>query len=162
MVSRNGPLVRTVVCRVLLSADQQLGVEQLAVRTSSDLINRLCPSAAHPAGHRIPTTYRGVQVDEDGPGHIFAGTSLGEERLERPALVEVLRIGVGTAVGRETMLKEVPKGYRVSFGARAAWVVSKSLQLPSAVAKLRASLADMKVADLESSVLASGSLRSRG
>lgn len=52
--------------------------------------------------------YRGVQVDKDGTGHVFAATGLGEEGLEGTALGEVCRIGVGTAVGKEAMLQQVP------------------------------------------------------
>jgi hypothetical protein len=44
-------------------------------------------------------TYRGVQVDKDGARHVLAAARLGEEGLERSALVELLRIGVGTAIG---------------------------------------------------------------
>jgi hypothetical protein len=77
--------LHTVVGSVFLAADQQLGVEQLAVGTSADLIN------------------------EDGARDVFAIASLREEGLERATLVELLRIGVRTAVSLEAVLKEVPE-----------------------------------------------------
>ena len=54
------------------------------------------------------STYRGVQVDEDGTRDVFAAAGLSEEGLEGAALGEVCRIGVGTTVGKEAMLEEVP------------------------------------------------------
>ena len=40
-------------------------MEELAVRASANLVDD-----------------RGLKVDEDGPGHMLAGTSLAEERVE--------------------------------------------------------------------------------
>lgn len=107
-------------------------MEQLAVGSSSDLVN-----------------WRRVQVDEDGTGHVFAAAGLGEEGLVGATLAELLRIGVGTAIGQQAVLEEVPGGIvsvlTVGFGAHA---VRDNVQLPGAVAQLCASLADVKVADL--------------
>jgi hypothetical protein len=73
----------------------------LAVGTSSDLVD----------GRR-------VQVDEDGTGNVFAAASLGEEGLVRTALTKLLRIGVGTTIGEQTVLKEVPAIIMsIDFGA---------------------------------------------
>lgn len=79
-----------VVGSILLAADQELRVEELAVGTSPDLVDG-----------------RGVEVDEDGPGHIFAVASLGEESLERASVANVLAVGVRATVGAEAVLKEV-------------------------------------------------------
>ena len=107
-------------------------MEQLAVCTSSDLVNR-----------------RRVQVDEDGTRHVFAAAGLGEEGLVGATLAELLRIGVGTTIGQQAVLEEVPEVIvsvlTVGFGAHA---VRDNVQLPGAVAQLCASLADVKVADL--------------
>ena len=51
-----------VVGGVLLAADHLLGVEELAVGAGPDLIDD-----------------GGLKVQEDGPGHVLAGPSLGEE-----------------------------------------------------------------------------------
>ncbi len=51
-----------VVCSVFFSADQQLGVEELAVLTGADLVNR-----------------GGVEVDEDGARDVFVVAGLVEE-----------------------------------------------------------------------------------
>mmetsp|Transcript_63511 Transcript_63511/g.105937 ORF Transcript_63511/g.105937 Transcript_63511/m.105937 type:complete len:411 (+) Transcript_63511:505-1737(+) len=54
-----------VVGGILLAADQLLRVEQLAVGTSTNLVN-----------------HSGLQVQEDTPRHVLASTSLGEEGVE--------------------------------------------------------------------------------
>lgn len=82
-----------VVGSILLAADQQLGVEELSVVTGADLIDRA-----------------GVQIDEDGPRDVFAGTGLGEDGIELAAVVEGFGIRIGTAILLETMLEEVPVG----------------------------------------------------
>ena len=82
-----------VVSRVLLAADQQLGMEELPVVASADLVNG-----------------GGVEVDEDGAGDVFAVAGLGEESLVRAALDDVLGIGVGAAVHTEAVLEEIPVG----------------------------------------------------
>merc|ERR1719324_197716 len=55
-----------VVRGILLTGDELLRVEQLAVRTSTDLVN-----------------HSRLQVDEDATRHVLAGTRLGEEGVER-------------------------------------------------------------------------------
>jgi hypothetical protein len=67
-------------------------VEQLAVGTSSDLVN-----------------WRWIQVDKDGTRNVFAAASLVEEGLVRAALAKLLRIGVGATIGEQTVLEEVPE-----------------------------------------------------
>ena len=81
---------RIVVGRILLAADQQLGVEELSVITSADLIN-----------------WAGVQIDEDGTGDVFARTGFGEDGIKLAAVVEGLRVRVRTAILLETVLEEV-------------------------------------------------------
>lgn len=81
-----------VVGSIFLAADQQLGVEELPVVASADLING-----------------RGVEVNEDGAGDMFAVAGLGEEGLERAALDDILGIGVGATVHAEAMLEQVPE-----------------------------------------------------
>jgi hypothetical protein len=49
----------------LLAGDQLLGVEQLAVGASADLVD-----------------HSGLQIQEDGAGHVLASTSLREEGVE--------------------------------------------------------------------------------
>jgi len=105
-----------VVGGILLSADQQLGVEQLAVGASADLVDR-----------------RGIQVDKDGAGHVFAAAGLGEEGLERAGVGEVLRIGVRTTICLETVLKQV--------------------QLPGTVTQLGSRLTYVQVTDLAAHVV---------
>lgn len=79
-----------VVGRVLLTANQQLGVEELSVITGADLIDRA-----------------GVQVDEDGSGHVFARAGLSEDGIELAAVVESLGIRIGTTILLEAVLEEV-------------------------------------------------------
>jgi hypothetical protein len=62
----NGVVATSVVAgSILLARDELLRVEQLTVGTSTDLIDD-----------------SGLQVNEDGTGDVFAGTSLGEEGVE--------------------------------------------------------------------------------
>lgn len=82
-----------VVGSVLLAADQQLGVEELAVGAGADLVD----------GRR-------VEVDEDGPGHIFAIAGLGEEGLERARVADVLGVGIRATIGTEAVLQEIAFG----------------------------------------------------
>lgn len=82
-----------VVGSILLAADQQFGVEQLAVRTSSDLIDR-----------------SGVEIDEQSTGNMLAVAGLSEEGLERTWVTNVGGVGVGTAIVSEAVLQEVATG----------------------------------------------------
>jgi hypothetical protein len=79
-----------VVGSILLATDQQLGVEELTIAASSDLIDR-----------------GGVQIDEEGSGDIFAIAGFGEEGLERTSIADILGIGIGTAISAKTVLEQV-------------------------------------------------------
>ena len=79
-----------VVGGILLSADQKLGMEKLAVVASPDLVDR-----------------RRVEVNKDGPRDVFAVARLGEESFERTSIADVLGIRIRAAVGSETVLEEV-------------------------------------------------------
>jgi hypothetical protein len=129
-------------------------VEQLTVASSSDLVNGLRQSVCSPA-NRVFATYRRVQVDEDGSGNVFATARLGEEGLKRAALVEVLGLGVGAAIGQQAVLEKVPEEVVSALGLRNR-VGSRCVQLPGAVTELGTGLADVKVADLSSFALAFG------
>jgi hypothetical protein len=83
-------------------------VEQLAIGTSSDLVDGLFPSAPIQAS-KVVATYRRVQVDEDGTRNMLSAAGLGEKGLERSTLGEILRIRVGSSVGQQTVLEEVPE-----------------------------------------------------
>lgn len=79
-----------VVGGILLAADQQLGVEELAVAAGADLVD----------GGR-------VQVDEEGTGDVFAIASLGKERLVRARVADILGVGVGTTIEAKAVLEKV-------------------------------------------------------
>lgn len=79
-----------VICRILLTADQKFGVEELTVIASTNLINR-----------------GGIEVDEDGPWDIFALASLCEESLERTSFADVLGLGIRATISFEAMLKQI-------------------------------------------------------
>jgi hypothetical protein len=80
-----------VVGCVLLAADQQLRMEELAVVTCANLVDG-----------------RGVEINEDGTRDIFAAASLCEDSIELARVVESLSIGVGATVLLETVLEQVP------------------------------------------------------
>lgn len=87
----NGVVTTSIVVgSIFLAADQQLGVEELAVTTSSDLING-----------------RGVEIDKDGARNMLSAARLGEEGLEGASLTDIASIGVGTTIGAEPVLEEV-------------------------------------------------------
>lgn len=92
-----------IVGSILLAADQELGVEELAVGAGPDLVDR-----------------RGVEVDEDGPGHILAVARLGEEGLEGTSIANVLGVGIRASVRSETVLEEVAGGRCSLARSRAA------------------------------------------
>jgi hypothetical protein len=71
---------------------------------------------------------RGVKVDEDGTWHVFAARGLSEEGLMGSKITNFFCVGVGTTVSLEAMLEQV--------------------QLPGAVSKLCASLANVEVDNL--------------
>jgi len=82
-----------VVGSVLLAVDQLLRVEELAVGSTPGLVDD-----------------RGLEIDEDGPGHVFAGSSLGKEGCE--GIVSEGLVGGHVAVGLDAMLQavELPAG----------------------------------------------------
>ena len=79
-----------VVGGILLAADQELGVEQLAVVAGADLVD----------GGR-------VEIDEDGSRDVFAVAGLGEEGLERAGIAKVLRVRSRTAISSEAVLEQI-------------------------------------------------------
>jgi len=83
-----------VVSGILFSADQELGVEELAVSTSSDLVD----------GRR-------VQIDEEGTRNVFAAACLGEECLEGATIEDILSIGIGATIRSEAVLEKVPTNH---------------------------------------------------
>ena len=80
-----------VVGGILLTTDQQLGVEELTVVTSSDLID-----------------WGRVQINEDGTRDVFAAASLGEDSVEFARGVESARVGIWATILQQTVLEEVP------------------------------------------------------
>jgi hypothetical protein len=88
-----------VVGGILLATDEKLGVEELSVATSSDLVN----------GRR-------VQVDEEGTGNVFATAGLGEEGFVGAAIEDILGVRIRATIRPETVLEKVPRTGR--------WVVS--------------------------------------
>lgn len=127
-----------VVGGILLAADQELGVEELAVVAGADLVD----------GRR-------VQVDEDGTRDMLPAASLGEEGLEGTGVANIRAAGVGAAIGTEAVLEEVavmvctvsafPK--RDSAASRQSEGGS-NVQLPGGVTELGTSLAQVEVKNL--------------
>lgn len=81
---------RIVVGRILLSTDQQLGVEELAVLARPNLVD----------GRRI-------QVDEYRPRHVLAAAGLGEKGVVRARILHILGVGVYATVEAEAVLKAI-------------------------------------------------------
>eukprot|EP00976_Prorocentrum_cordatum_P072379 1180690-Prorocentrum_minimum.AAC.2 len=79
-----------VVGGILLAGDQLLGVEQLTVGTSADLID-----------------HGGLEIEEHAAGHVLAGTGLGEEGVERIITATDGLVGGHLPVGLNAMLKAV-------------------------------------------------------
>jgi hypothetical protein len=79
-----------VVGRILLAANQQLRVEQLAIVTSADLVDG-----------------RWVEVDEDGSRDVFPTASLGEDGIELARVVQCLRVRIRATILLQAMFKEV-------------------------------------------------------
>jgi hypothetical protein len=79
-----------VIGRVLLAANQQLRVEQLAIVTSADLVDG-----------------RGVEVDEDGTRDIFPTSSLREDGIELAGVVQCLRVWIRATILLQAMFEEV-------------------------------------------------------
>ena len=84
-----------VVGGILLTGDELLGMEQLSVGTSSDLIDN-----------------GGLEIEEDGSGDVLTGTSLGEEGVESIVTATDRLIGRHLTIGLNTVLKaeELPAG----------------------------------------------------
>jgi hypothetical protein len=77
-----------VVGGILLTADQEFGMEELAVVTGTDFVD----------GRRI-------EIDKDGTGHIFTTACLCEDSIELSRVVKCLGVRIRTAILLETMLK---------------------------------------------------------
>lgn len=120
-----------VVGGILLAVDQQLGVEELAVGASADLVDG-----------------RGVEVDKQGAGHVFAAAGLGEEGLVGAWVADVLKVGVGPAVRAQTVLEKVARGPGQPKAGCTFLRGGVDLQLPGAVSELGTSLAQVQVKDL--------------
>lgn len=91
-----------VVGGILLATDEKFRVEELAVATSSDLVNG-----------------RGVQIDEEGTGNVFATTGLREEGFVGAAIEDTFGIGIRATIKSEAVLKKVPRrGGRVVSSAQ--------------------------------------------
>mmetsp|Transcript_4124 Transcript_4124/g.11639 ORF Transcript_4124/g.11639 Transcript_4124/m.11639 type:complete len:313 (+) Transcript_4124:715-1653(+) len=84
-----------IVGGILLSGDELLGVEQLTVGAGADLVDD---------GR--------LQVNEDGTGHMLAGTSLGEEGVEGIIATSNSLVGGHLAIGLDAVLQavELPAG----------------------------------------------------
>jgi len=84
-----------VVGGVLLAGDKLLGVEELSVGASSDLIDN-----------------GGLEIEEDSAGDVLASTSLGEEGVESIITTTDGLVGGHLTVRLDTMLKaeELPAG----------------------------------------------------
>lgn len=89
-----------VVGSVLLAAQQQLRVVELAVGSGTDLVDR-----------------GGIQVAEDGAGYVFAAAGLGEEGLIRATLGNILSFGVRATVSLKAVLQQVPGLRSVAYFA---------------------------------------------
>ena len=77
-----------VVGSILLAGDHLLGVEELAISAQADLIND-----------------GGLEVDEDSARNVFAGSALGEERVEGVVADADRLVGGHLAIGLDAMLK---------------------------------------------------------
>jgi hypothetical protein len=84
-----------VVAGILFTRDQLLGVEELTVGASADLVND-----------------GGLQIDEDTAGNVLAGTGLGEEGVERVITATDGLVGGHLTVRLDTVLEaeELPTG----------------------------------------------------
>jgi hypothetical protein len=79
-----------VVGSILLATDELLRVEELAVATSADFVNR---------GR--------VQVDEEGTWHMLAAAGLAEKSLVRSRVTNVLEVGIRTTIRAKAVLEKV-------------------------------------------------------
>ena len=79
-----------VICSILFAGDQLFRMEQLTVGSGTDLIDD-----------------GGLQIDEDGPGDVFASTSLGEEGVESIITTTDGLIGGHLTIRLDTVLQAV-------------------------------------------------------
>lgn len=137
-----------VVGSILLAADQQLRVKELAVGASSNLVD----------GGR-------VEIDEDGARNMLASAGLGEEGLVGTGVAQIGGIGVGKTIRSEAVLEKVAIGRRrLALGMvsgsklrRLLWRKGVNVQLPSRVTELGTSLAQVEVDNLYHEASASAS-----
>jgi hypothetical protein len=110
----NGVVTTSVVVGgILLTTDQKLGVEQVTVFASSDLIDR-----------------RGVEIDEQRSRNILSAVGLGKEGLERTGVTNIGSIGVRSTIGAEAVLEKVELPSRVTeLGTGLTQVEVKNLAL---------------------------------
>lgn len=81
---------RIIIRRVLLPANQQLGVKQTPIIPRSDLIN-----------------WTRIQIHEDRSRDIFSASGLCEDGVEFAGVVERGSVGVGATVLFEAVFEEV-------------------------------------------------------
>ena len=79
-----------VVGRILFAIDHLIRMEQLAISSSSDLINN-----------------SGLQIDKDRPWHVFAGIGFAKERVERVIGLADGLIGGHLTIGVDAVLEAV-------------------------------------------------------
>lgn len=93
-------------------------MEELPVLAGADLVNGLIRRQSIPTqkSKLFAAAHRGVEVDEDGAGDVFAAASLGEESLKGASLSVGLAFGVGATIGLETVLQEVAGRAASVFG----------------------------------------------
>jgi hypothetical protein len=84
-----------VIGGIFLSGDELFGVEELSVGSGSDLIDD-----------------GGLEIEEDGAGHVLAGTGLAEEGVEGIITASNGLVGWHLAIGLNAVLKteEFPAG----------------------------------------------------
>jgi len=84
-----------VVSGILLSGDELLGVEQLSVGSGTDFVDN-----------------GGLEIEEDGAGHVLASTSLGEEGVESVVTATDGLVGGHLTVRLDSVLEaeELPAG----------------------------------------------------
>lgn len=133
-------------------------MEQLAVGTSSDLVNGLDIVRYGSLSHQLGwATHRRVKIDEDGARDVFAVAGFGEEGFERTALANLIGdLWIKTTIGLEAVLEQVPGKDRrlvheLLVGDSSFTKSGENIQFPGAVTQLGTSLADVKMADLEES-----------
>lgn len=127
-----------VVRRILLSTDQHLGVEQLAIVARANLVD----------GRRI-------QVDKERPRHMLAAGGFGEEGIVGARIIDILGVGIYATVMAEAVLKTVAmRQQKISYHGSDALINPCATdggaheQLPSCVTELNTGLTDVKMNDL--------------